>query len=223
SVTDRDDEKEIAALVRVWPFRNSGNLLQNIRLGVGASVGSVDDLASGGLDLVSTELSIMWWESGAAAPAFDGRRTRIVPQIQVPIGPLNLQAEYLIREDEFADGGPESELETSGFYVQASYILTGEDKKPENRIVPKGDWGAVELAVRFARVTVENGVDAGLGAAVGNAEEMTSTTFGVNWWPVRMVRFSANVVVERYDEELFFDTREEDALVGFLLRGQVDF
>lgn len=222
SVVDREDGKEVAALVRVSPFRNTGNdLLKGLRLGIGGSAGSVDDVAADGFDLVSTELFVMWWESTAGT--FDGRRTRLVPQIQWPIGPFNLQAEYLIRRDELADGSAESRLETSGFYVQASYILTGEDKKPEARVVPKGDWGAVELAFRFSRVSVENGVDAGLGAAVGNAEEITALTFGVNWWVVPNVRLTANVIAERYDEELFFDTREEDSLVGLLLRGQVDF
>lgn len=222
AVVDREDEKELAVLLRVTPFRNSGqDFLKGLRVGVGASVGSVDELGAAGLDLVSTELSILWLDSTAGT--FNGRRTRINPQLSWPIGPFCLSAEYLLREDELVDGSLEGEVESSGWYVAASYVLTGEDKKPEARIVPKGDWGAVELAVRFANVTVDNAVDAGIAVAAGNAEEVSTFTAGVNWWITRYVRVSVNAVVENYDEELDFGTRSEDSIFGLLFRGQVDF
>ena len=223
AVVDREDEKELAVLLRLMPFRNSGeDLLKGLRLGLGASVGSVDNIAAGGFDLVTTELSILWMESTAGT--FDGQRTRVVPQLSWAFGPFSLSAEYLIREDEFIDGSLESDLESTGWYVAATYIVTGEDKRPETRIVPKGDWGAVELAVRFANVTVDNAVDAGIAAAgPGNSEEVSTITFGVNWWITRYVRVSVNGVIEDYDEELQFETRAEDSLFGVLIRGQIDF
>jgi phosphate-selective porin len=222
-VVDREDEKELAVLARLMPFRNSGNdFLKDLRLGVGASVGQVDSLGAAGLDLVSTELSILYLDSDAGT--FDGRRTRIVPQLSWAIGPFSLRAEYLLREDELVDGSAEGEIESSGWYVAATFLLTGEDKKPEARVVPKGDWGAVELALRFANVTVDNAVDAGIVTVpLGNSEEVQTITFGVNWWITRMVRVSLNGVIENFDDEIAFDSREEDSLFGLLFRGQIDF
>lgn len=223
AVNDREDEKELAVLLRVKPFVSSGqDLLKGLRLGLGASIGTVDNIASSGFDLVTTELSILYLDSGGG-PVFDGQRTRVVPQISWPIGPFCLSAEYLIREDELIDGSAEGEVESAGYYVAVTFIVTGEEKKPENRIVPKGDWGAVELALRFANVTVDNAVDAGIAAAAGNSEEVQTITAGVNWWITRYVRVTLNFIVENYDEEVAFATREEDSLFGVLFRGQIDF
>ncbi|HEX7897695.1 MAG TPA: porin [Planctomycetota bacterium] len=225
AVVDREDEKELAVQLRLKPFVNSGNdILKGLRVGVGASVGTVDSIAATGFDLVTTELSVLYLDSTVNTFPFDGQRTRIVPQLSWPIGPFCLSAEYVMREDELADGAPESEVESTGWYVAATYILTGEEKKPETRIVPKSDWGAVELAVRFANVTVDNAVDAGIAAAgPGNSEEVSTITFGVNWWITRYVRVSVNGIIENYDEELQFETRLEDSLFGLLFRGQIDF
>jgi phosphate-selective porin OprO/OprP len=221
-VVDREDEKELAVLVRLSPFRNSDlSVLRGLRVGVGASIGSVDNLGAGDFDLITTELSVMWLDSSAGA--FDGRRTRIDPQLYWTFGSFGLSAELLIREDELADGSAESKVESSGWYLAAAFIVTGEDKKPETRIVPQGDWGAVELVARIANVAVDNAVDSGIAVAAGNAEEARSITFGVNWWVTRFVRITANAIVEKYDEDIQFETREEDALFGLLFRGQIDF
>jgi phosphate-selective porin OprO/OprP len=228
AVTDSNDEKELAALVRFSPFAGSDvDALRGLRFGLAGTVGSVDSVPAGtgaataGFDLVSTELSILWLDSTAGL--FDGRRTRVDPQVWWTWGPAGVSAEYLIREDELVDGSPESDLETRAFYAAATWILTGEDKKPEDRIVPKGEWGALELAVRFASVKVDDPSDAGLSAAVGNAEKMSSVTAGLNWWVRRNVRISANVVREKFDEEIPFDDRSEDTFTGLLFRAQVDF
>ncbi len=224
AVVDRDDEKELGLLLRVSPFRPSGpDVLKNLRLGLGASIASVDSVPATGFDLVTTELSILYLDSTVATFPFDGRRSRIDPQISWAFGPFSLSAEYLLRRDELAHGAPESEIESSGWYVAATCLLTGEDKKPESRIVPNGDWGAVELAIRYSNVSVDNAVDAGIAVAAGNAEEVSTFTVGVNWWITRFVRISANGVVESYDEDLQFDQRTEDSLFGVLFRGQVDF
>ena len=222
AVVDREDEKELAVLLRLSPFRNSDlDLLKGLRVGLGASVGSVDDAGAGSFDLITTELSVMWLDSSAGV--FEGRRTRIDPQLYWTIGSFGLSAEYLLRKDELIDTAPESELESSGWYLAASFIVTGEDKKPETRIVPKGDWGAIELVARIANVAVDNAVDAGIAVAAGNAEEARSITFGFNWWVTRFVRISANAILETYDEEIQFATRQEDQLFGLLFRGQIDF
>jgi phosphate-selective porin len=90
-------------------------------------------------------------------------------------------------------------------------------------VSPAGDGGAVELAVRFARVEIDNAFDNGLAAAAGNSEEVQSLTFGVNWWIRSNIRITLNAVREVYEDELQFDTRAEDTLFGLIARAQIDF
>ena len=71
---------------------------------------------------------------------------------------------------------------------------------------------------------MDNAVDAGIAAAgPGNSEEVSTITFGANWWITRNVRVSVNAIIEDYDEDLQFETRGEDSLFGLLFRGQIDF
>lgn len=223
AVTDRDDEKELGGLLRWSPFLHGGDpLLKGLRVSLGASAGSVDDVPATGFDLLTPELSVMYLDASAGGN-FDGLRRRLVPQLSWAVGPAALRAEYLVRRDELDGSFAEDELESEGWYVSASVFLTGEEKRPEERPVPSGEWGAVEVAARIARVTIENGFESGLALPAGNSETATTFTAGVSWWPTRNIRLSGNVVVESYDDAIAFDHRDEDSLVGLLFRAQIDF
>jgi phosphate-selective porin len=211
----------------VRPLRHSGEpLLAGLELGIGGSIEDVDNLAITNFDLATTELSVLYLDSTGAG-TFDGLRTRIVPQASWELGPVLLRGEYLIRKDELDDTTAafvDDELESSGWYVYATWLVTGETKKPENRVSPGGDWGAVELALRFARVEIDNALDNGFFAAgAGNAEKVSSVTAGINWWIRSNIRFTVNVVREDFEDKLQFDTREEDTLWGLIARAQIDF
>ena len=224
SVTDSNDEKELSALVHLRPFAaGESPWLKGLRLSVGGSVTDQDDLPSQNFDLISTELSIQYLDSTAGGPSIDGLRWRLVPQIAWPIGPFALRAELLLRKDELAEGAPESAIESRGYYVSGSCILTGEDKVLDDRVVPTGDWGAVEVLARYAHLKAENVFDAGLALPAGNSDEVRSVTVGANWWVTRNVRLTLNLVRETYADELQFDNRTEEAFWGILFRGQVDF
>jgi phosphate-selective porin OprO/OprP len=220
SVNDGNDEKELAARFYVFP-------LEGLRLGAAASFGQADDLAAGGFDLVTTELSVMWLD-GQVGPVFDGTRRRYVINASYATGPFSLRGELFFREDELS-GSAESALESMGYYIYGTWLLTGEKKTPEARVVPAqaflegGGIGAVELAIRFAHVEVDNAEDAGLIPAAGSAQKVNVVTVGVNWWPVKYVRVSLNFVHEMYDEDVAFENRQEDSLSGVLARFQIDF
>jgi phosphate-selective porin OprO and OprP len=224
AVTDSNDEKELSALVHVKPFAADGpDGLKGLRLSLGASITDQDDVPSQNFDLISTELSIQYLDSIAGGPALDGRRWRVVPQMAWPIGPFAVRAELLLRKDDLADGAAESAIESRGFYGSVSCILTGEVKVLEDRIVPLGGWGAVEVLARYARLKADGVFDAGLALQAGNSDEATSVTVGANWWAARNVRFTLNVIRESYEDKLEFDGRTEDAFWGLLARAQIDF
>lgn len=222
SVVDSNDQKEIGGGLRYSPFLHiGGDALKGLRLGLAGSYGKVQNLAAGGFDLISTELSVLYAE--ATGGTFDGYRGRLNPQISYTCGPFALRGEYVYRVDEIAQGAAPDKLRTKGWYGYATVILTGEHKKVEDRIVPGGDWGALELGFRVGQVHIEDAFTSGVYTAAGNTDTATSYTFGVNWWITRNVRVTLNVIREKYRDPLAFDIETRSMLMGTILRAQVDF
>ena len=84
-----------------------------------------------------------------------------------------------------------------GFYVQASWVLTGEEFKYTQgkfvRIRPQNPRGAWEVAVRFSRVDL-NDLD------VKGGEEK-NLSIGLNWYsPGNQFRMMSNLIFVRTDE-----------------------
>ncbi len=92
-----------------------------------------------------------------------------------------------------------------GWYVQASWVLTGESKKykPElgaygipkpaqNFTLDKGGWGAWELAARYSDLDLNyNPGTAGLATPTGGIRggDQRIWSAGINWYPNQVLRF----------------------------------
>jgi phosphate-selective porin OprO/OprP len=111
-------------------------------------------------------------------------------------GPVHVEGEY---KHAFVDleGGKEADI--MGYYVQAGWFLTGENRPYKTsdgtwgRVSPtdpfdpaNGSWGAIELAVR------ESYLDLNGGSLNGGKER--DTTVGVNWYLYSNLRLTANYV-----------------------------
>jgi phosphate-selective porin OprO/OprP len=124
-------------------------------------------------------------------------------------GPLLLQGEYTFAKVDTTFGGTRN---FSGYYAQASYLLTGETHPYRyanglfDRVRPKknfgfkeGDgWGAWEVAARYAHVDLEDGpVRAG---------KQSSLTGGVNWYINPYTTASLNYIHNWVENDLVDDT-----------------
>ncbi|HUK20728.1 MAG TPA: porin [Gemmatimonadales bacterium] len=75
----------------------------------------------------------------------------------------------------------------SGYYVTASWVLTGETRPYDRtvgyarRVMPKGRWGAPELVARFSHVDLDGGLVRG-----GSFDK---TYLAINWWATRHWKF----------------------------------
>ncbi|THF71798.1 MAG: porin [Methylophaga nitratireducenticrescens] len=113
-------------------------------------------------------------------------------ELATVIGPFTAQAEYIRTS---VDRDNISNADFDGWYVQSSYLLTGESRpykngvfggiKPNHR-VGDGGIGAWEVAMRYSSLDLNDG---GI-----NGGEADSMTLGLNWYPVPMLRFSADYV-----------------------------
>ena len=227
---DTNDEKDLFGRIFFTPLRNSNAaLFKNTRIGFDFSRGrrsetAVADVSSGDLGMPT----LLDYTPGAAV--LDGTQSRWLGNFSWVYGPASIRAEYL-RVNARLRGAAENIFHQVAWYVSASYVLTGEEKPLENRIKPKnnfspldGNWGAFELAARWAVIDGRNGLDAGI-APAGAQLKVTEYTIGINWWmaPNVAVRFDWERLV--YDEDRSFGNggaakRQEDLLY---IRWQIDF
>jgi len=144
-------------------------------------------------------------------------------------GPFSLQGEYIFANvdgdedsdrDFDGDGAPDygyfDSTDFQGFYLYASYFLTGEHRaykpttaafsrvKPKHNFLEDGGPGAWELVARYSHLDLDDG-DV-------NGGKQDDITLGVNWYLNPNVRVMLNYVYadaeEKYDGELHtFQTR----------------
>ena len=95
-------------------------------------------------------------------------------------GPFSVLAEY---NRAWVDSPTSGDPSFSGYYVTASWILTGETRPYDRtvgyarRVMPEGRWGAPELVARFSHVDLDDGVVQG--------GMFDKTYLGINWWATR--------------------------------------
>jgi phosphate-selective porin OprO and OprP len=114
-------------------------------------------------------------------------------------GPWSLLAEYVQADVNSTAAGDPS---FSGWYLTGSWVVTGDyrpyDRKAgyARRVMPQGEWGAVELVARVGRVDLED-------AAVDGGT-MDGWWLGVNWWATRRWKASigyGNIDLDRFGIE----------------------
>jgi len=113
---------------------------------------------------------------------------RYVIELAGVYGPFSLQGEYVAAVVKKPAGTPDADY--SGYYVQASYYLTGEHRAYNTRygifgrtqlhrnFDNHGGWGAWEVALRLSNIDLNTGDPTG----AANGGEMTDITFGLNWY-----------------------------------------
>lgn len=216
---DTNDEKELAGALLVRP-------IPEVRLGLGGTISNVDDLPVSNLltldfDLVTTGLSVLYLDSTTGT--FDGRRWRADASLLAAWGPASLKAEVLLRKDELAPGLGAEAVRTRGWYVAATTYLTGEEKKPDTRVTPLHDWGALELSARVGQLRALNAFESGIAPAAGNAEAATAYSMAATWWHGRFLRVTVEGIREVFSDPLQLDAETRRALTGLLMRVQLDF
>ncbi|MGD2174750.1 MAG: porin [Candidatus Brocadiaceae bacterium] len=140
-------------------------------------------------------------------------------------GPFSVQGEYIMAS---ADSEAMCDPTLDGFYVFASYFLTGEHRpyktssgsfsrvKPNTNFDGKGGWGAWELAARYSNVDLND-------ADITDAGELDNVTLGLNWYLNPNMRVMWNYVHASLDEADLGDGGDSGDGNAFMMRFQVDF
>jgi len=109
-----------------------------------------------------------------------------------------------------------NDLQFSGSYIYASLFLTGE-KRPYKasrgvygRINPINSQGALEIAIRYSVIDLNDGII--------NGGKASNSAFGVNWYSTNKTRFTMNYIHVKTDHNSTFGN---PGILQF--RAQIDF
>lgn len=137
-------------------------------------------------------------------------------------GPFSASAEYF--DASVSATGTGVDRDYDGYYVEASYFLTGEhrvfkwkDGKFDRPNVGKNAW---EIAARFASADVSDAASTAANSGASKAGESDETTLSVNFYPNRTFKFSANYTLADVD---YAGARPDEDVSAFGLRAQVSW
>jgi phosphate-selective porin OprO/OprP len=202
---DNNDDKDIAGRVFLSPFRNStGHILQNLGFGVAATYGNqLGNATTSGLPSYRTagQQNFFGYRTGVFA---DGRRTRVSPQAYLYVGRFGFLGEYVKNKERVNLAGAIEHIPIEAWQVVGTFGLFGgspsfrsiNPKKPFEPGV--GGWGALELAVRYGRLTVGDEAFPVYADSTTQARQASGLGIGLNWYLNRNVK-----LVTSYEQTKF--------------------
>ena len=195
---DNNDGKDFVGRIFATPFELSENRwLKGLGFGFAGSYGD----ERGNTTSTYRTYGMSTWFTYNKGVTASGLRARIEPQLYYYWRSFGLLAEYAQDEhslNRFITVGqnPNKRLinrtdtfTDTGYVVQGSYILTGEDAnygwvKPYHQFDPRnGFWGAWEVAARVSNVAAQSRqFQLGFANPSVSAKEATEWSAGVNWY-----------------------------------------
>jgi len=163
-----------------------------IHLGVSGSYRGFDDNSGPRIRLRNFHNGTRFVSTGNIAA--EGQMT-FGAEAAAVFGPFSAQGEYYTSTLE-GNGAGSADIDYDGWYVMASYFITGESRAYKAN---KGEFGrvksegAIEVAARYEMVDLE---DTGFGT---DASETTALTLGVNYYFNPYVRAMLNYGTAEYD------------------------
>jgi phosphate-selective porin OprO/OprP len=238
-----DTKGDYAARVFFQPFINGDNFnLRGLGFGLGSTWIDADGSATntalstyrsaGQQNVFSYRANTATGNAPNNATFADGQRLRLAPQFYYYRGSFGILGEYTqVEQDVTRVIGATVRSDTlthSAWQTQFSWFITGEEETfrgytPASTFVPgKTGTGAWELVARYHELDVDDATFVGGAQSFANpltaASKVTAYGVGVNWYPWKTVKLSANyeisnfeggaangtAVADRADERAFF-------------------
>ncbi len=203
----KDIGPSFAGRLTATPLRRLGEALETFRVGYAYGLTEVPE----GLNSLRGQTA--YGTEDFFKPVYvKGKRTRMGAEASYTPGPVGLVAEWMrAREDRNEQGLGDVDLSdfiTTGWYVSATWLLTGEDKEDFNnpgRPLFQGGVGAIEVAARYEKLQFESEDKTGPAFTNPRAEHIlinsdTAWTVGVNWFLNRWIRLTVNGIREEFED-----------------------
>jgi phosphate-selective porin OprO/OprP len=239
---DTTSDKDIQGRVFAEPFKGDGPApVKGLGFGLGATYGTAKGESYSGTNYRTAGRSSFFRFNTPTGTSvnFDGTRTRLSPQAYWYWGPFGLMGEYIVGQTDLEQvvvprTGPnqrtDGELDTKGWFVQASYVLTGEDASykqvvPINNFDPaNGRWGAFEIAARASEVSIDQNVfDDGFASPTAGTTNALAYTGGLNWYFNKNFKVQLNWEHTDFDNEINFGGKARGSEDVFLTRFHIGY
>ncbi|MBI2889722.1 MAG: porin [Nitrospirae bacterium] len=211
---DTNDEKDLAARIFAFPFKNT-EVWSLQGLGIGGSVtygnqqGKPDSpnlpsFKSPGQQTFFTYAADKDKTSAGTVVAA-GTRTRYSPQGYFYKGPLGVLAEYAASAQKVKKGDKRANLKNDAFQVVASYVLTGDDAsfkgvKVKRPFESGGGWGALELATRYGFLRADTDAFPDYAQSAKSARTAIAVGSGLNWHLNKNIKVSLDYEQTRFSQ-----------------------
>jgi phosphate-selective porin OprO/OprP len=222
--SDNNSDKDLAARLAFTPFRTSDSFwLKGLQLAGNVTWGNQDGSTSAqGRTIGRTNNRFRFF----APQTTRGERLRYGGDLAWLIGPAALKFEYDVQTNEREGQGPGGvnldDVTATGWYVSATYVLTGEDKLRSGNVVPRKPFipfsaqrglGAFEVGIRWAELDFSsddpvNFFDGNLtparipGGGTTAENSAQSLTLGANWYFNEWTRLMLNWNYYWFDNSL---------------------
>jgi len=237
---DVNDGKELAARLFGFPFKETDlPYLQGLGVGLAGTYGADD----GGNDVTNTNyrtserVSFFRYRSPSnTTVTAQGNRNRVSPQGYYFWGPFGLQGEYIRSkvgvqwEGNTSGAITQREFDNEGWFVQASYVLTGEDATygtlvPINNFDPRnGRWGAFEVALRGSKVSIDqDAFTSGFADPDAFPSKTSEITAGVNWYLNKNFKFQLNYSNTEFDRRIEINDELFSGVNSFQMQFQISY
>lgn len=204
---DSNKLRDLIGRVAVTPFHGDSfpEILRQFQIGFSGSIGKQE--TSLAPNVLRTPGSIPWLTFGSNVQA-DGTRTRWTPESTYFYRSFGSAAQYLHMSQEVrADAAaPIMNIPFNGYYLLATYLLTGEQRTTYNQVVtpnrpfdprhPLASPGAWEAAARFSHLQAGEQIFLPGNLRLANPKTSSAVaselTLGINWYLNSLVRVQAN-------------------------------
>jgi phosphate-selective porin OprO and OprP len=209
---DTDDHKEFEGRLMLQPFmKTSFGKLAGLSVGVGGSYGNVDgSLLATGLPGFSTSAQRTFFKYRRdvtldGTVVANGVHYRLMPQGYYYVGPFGWMSEFVQSVQEVQRGSNRATMNNSSWQVMTSYVLTGENGSfagvnPSKPLDPSvGNWGAFEIAVRYAALHVDQEAFPIYADSAVSASDAKAWGLALNWYWNRNVKVVLGYEQTRFD------------------------
>jgi phosphate-selective porin len=203
---DATSDKDGALRLVLHPWRG-------LLFGGAMTVGRQESDLSG--EELRTEARVPW-ATFLPGTELEDERVRWGAEAAFLDGPFAAQAEMIRIREEIN----ESTVRTTGGYVQASYVLTGEGKtwkgdrvriwkgvKPTRPFLKDPDVGAWQLAARYSRLVLDDEIAPFLSAF---PDRVDTFTLGLVWYANEFVKVKVNYLRTIYEDAIVIDGKRHD-------------
>jgi phosphate-selective porin OprO and OprP len=203
--SDSDNNKAFVGRVFLQPWKTSDlSALRGFGFGVGGSYESDRNSASGLTPGFKTDgqQTFFAYTNGVGA---NGTHWRISPQAYYYYGPFGLMGEYAVSDQEVTRNNVSADIRNTAWEVTGSWVLTGEDAsyngiKPRHPFDPRnGQWGAWQLAARYAELNVDNAAFPFYANPKTSASGAQAWSAGINWYLNANIRVNASYSRTTFD------------------------